>query len=406
MTYVSEMDRVSRRRVAMLKLHWAPLLALLAFGFSACQVLPTSGPSTKEMESGVQGSISIIRVDDSVTRQLLESHAPKLFSDSLGGLSNGSELVSPGDVLEISLWEAPPAVLFSTSVPAAAHSNSVPSTTVPPEIASSVITLPQQMISVDGTIYVPFAGRVQVAGRTPADIAAEISRQLLGRANQPQVLVRVVANNTMYATVVGDVTNSMRVPLTPRGEHLLDALAMAGGTKDPVEKITLQVTRGTGVFSLPLDTVIRDPRQNIPLQPGDVVTALFQPLSFTALGATGKSDEINFEARGISLAQALARAGGLIDTRANAEGVFIFRFESRASLRLPDNTPTTPDGRVPIVYQVDLTDPRSFFIAQNFPMDNKDILYISNATGAQLQKFLNLVVSTVYPIQGIITLSK
>jgi len=205
---------------------------------------------------------------------------------------------------------------------------------------------------------------------------------------------------------VGDVNNSVRMPLTPRGEHLLDALAVAGGTKDPVEKMSLQVTRGDGVYSLPLETVIRDPRQNIPLRAGDVVTALFQPLSFTALGATGKSDEINFEARGISLAQALARAGGLVDTRSNAEGVFIFRFESKQALGFSADVPTTPDGRVPVIYRVDLKDPRSFFVAQSFPMENKDVLYIANAPGSELQQFLNLLLSTIYPIDRVITLSK
>jgi len=166
------------------------------------------------------------------------------------------------------------------------------------------------------------------------------------------------------------------------------------------------VTRGDGVYSLPLETVIRDPRQNIPLRAGDVVTALFQPLSFTALGATGKSDEINFEARGISLAQALARAGGLVDTRSNAEGVFIFRFESKQALRFSADVSTTPDGRVPVIFRIDLKDPRSFFVAQSFPMENKDVLYIANAPASELQKFLNLLLSTIYPIDRVITLSK
>ncbi|MGR5342328.1 sugar ABC transporter substrate-binding protein, partial [Vibrio astriarenae] len=83
----------------------------------------------------------------------------------------------------------------------------------------------------------------------------------------------------------------------------------------------IQVTRGNTVQTLPLQTIIRDPHQNVPLRAGDVVTALFQPLSFTALGATGKNQEINFEAQGITLAQAIARAGGLEDSRSDAQGV-------------------------------------------------------------------------------------
>ena len=52
------------------------------------------------------------------------------------------------------------------------------------------------------------------------------------------------------------------------------------------------------------------------------------------------------------------------------------------------------------------TDYEAFFLLQNFPMQNKDVLYVANAPAAQLQKFLNLVVSTIYPIDRAITLSK
>ena len=378
----------------------SPALAILAL--SACAFLPTSGPSRKEVQTGAGRGIQIVDVNDGVAHRLLESHASRLLSDALSGAPGNSEVVGPGDVLEVSIWEAPPATLFSLTTGSSPPSLGMPSSVVP----SNAATLPAQTIASDGTIYVPFAGNTLVTGKSLREIEAEITRKLRGRAHEPQVLVRLIANNTAYVTVVGDVNNSVRMPLTPRGEHLLDALAVAGGTKDPVEKMSLQLTRGDGVYSLPLETVIRDPRQNIPLRAGDVVTALFQPLSFTALGATGKSDEINFEARGISLAQALARAGGLIDNRSNAEGVFIFRFESKQALAFAADVPATPDGRVPVIYRVDLRDPRSFFVAQSFPMENKDVLYIANAPGSELQKFLNLLLSTIYPIDRVITLSK
>jgi polysaccharide export outer membrane protein len=265
-------------------------------------------------------------------------------------------------------------------------------------------------VDADGSIYVPFGGVIAVAGRSLPEIEADITHRLQAKANKPQVLVRLAVNNTAYVTIVGEVTNSTRMPLTPRGERLLDALAAAGGTKAPLEKVTLQLTRATTVHSLPLETVVRDPRQNIALQPGDVLTALFQPLSFTALGATGKNDEVNFEAKGISLAQALARAGALLDARSAPQGVFIFRFESPA-VTGPGNAAGTPDAetppaQIPVIYRVDLSDPRAFFLAQNFPMENRDVLYVANASAAQLQKFVSLLVSTVYPIQGVVTLTK
>jgi len=189
----------------------------------------------------------------------------------------------------------------------------------------------------------------------------------------------MTTNLSSNATVVGEVNASTRVPSIPGSERLLDALAAAASVRQPVNKMTIQVTRADSVYSLPLETIIRDPKQNIPLQPGDVVTALFQPYSFTALGPTGKDDEINFETQGITLAQALARSGGLVDARSNPRGVFIFRFEPKSALTWPHQpVQTTSQDTVPAVFRIDLSDPRSFFLMQSFPIENRDILSVSN----------------------------
>ena len=183
------------------------------------------------------------------------------------------------------------------------------------------------------------------------------------------------------------------------GSGLAGLLAAAGGVRQPVNKTTIQVTRSNNVYSLPLETIIRDPRQNVTLLPGDVVTALFQPYSFMALGATGKNDEINFETQGISLSQALARSGHLIDQRSNPKGVFIFRFEPVTALKWPHQpVKTTPEGFVPVVYRIDLSNPASFFVMQSFPIENRDVLYVSNAPANELQKFLNLLFTVAYPV--------
>jgi polysaccharide export outer membrane protein len=383
------------------------LLSIAAAALAACAALPNSGPSTRDIGAASKVGIRVVDVDDSVAQRLRQRRSTRLFSEVFSDGGSHEQIVRPGDVLEVSVWEAPPTVLFSSgggsALPSGGSGAAFSGLSAGSGTTSNVTTLPQQMVGAEGTIYVPFAGTLAVAGKGLTQIEADVTRQLLGKANKPQVLVRLVANNTAYVTVVGEVANSTRMSLTPRGEHLLDALAAAGGTKAPVDKITVQVTREAAVHALPLDTVIRDPRQNITLQPGDVVTALYQPLSFTALGATGRNDEVNYEAKGISLAQALARSGSLLDTRSDAQGVFIFRLESSDAAA---GTPAAPQPQVPVIYRVNLKDPRAFFLAQNFPMENKDVLYVANAPGAQLQKFINLLVSTIYPIQGVVTLTK
>ncbi len=337
--------------------------------------------------------IQVVDLTDEVARRLFSQRNHGDFATALGDDTRFSQQLGIGDTVEVSIWEAPPATLFGAAqLDARSNAGSAPG-------SSHVTALPDQTIDGDGNINVPFVGPVRALGRSPAQLERDIAARLQGIAHDPQVLVKLSRNVTSYVTVVGDVASSTRMQLSARGERLLDALASAGGVRQPIDKITLQVTRGEKVVSEPLQTVIRDPRQNVPLRAGDVVTALYQPYSFTALGATGKNQEINFEAQGISLAQALARAGGLEDSRSDAQGVFIFRLEDANALPWP-NTPVrvTADGKVPVIYRMNLKSPSAFFTAQSFVMDNKDLLYVSNAPITELQKVLNLVFSLAYPV--------
>ena len=368
---------------------------ILMVTLSGCATLPdwisSSGASREQIQqshdTGRIEGIELIDVNDALARKLAEGKKLDQFADLFPSAGSNNYLIGPGDVIEVAVWEAPPAMLFGTLT-------SGTSTTI---TATNSLTLPAQMVTEDGTIAIPFAGRIVVKGHTTGEIEANIVRHLKGKANQPQVLVRVAKNNTSNVTVVGEVTGSTMMPLTPKGERLLDALASAGGVKQPVSRTAVQLSRGNVTATMPLDSVIRDPRQNILLKPGDVVTALFQPLSFSVLGATGKNDEMPLEAQGISLAQALARSGGLNDSRADARGVFVFRFEDAKMVDLEEKSVRPATGTVPVVYAINLRDPASFFVTQNFPIQNHDVIYVSNSPEAEFAKFLRLVVSVAVP---------
>jgi polysaccharide biosynthesis/export protein len=379
---------------------WVLCLAAVAV-FSGCATisawLPSHGPSRDQVVEAKNTPsdlpIHVVDVTDVVVRRIIGNQKRRLFSETLGSTAPVGYIVGPGDTLVVSVWEAPPAALFGSTAldPLAGGAT------------SHETVFPEQMVNLEGTINIPFAGMVPAAGKSLQQIEEEIVHRLTDKANQPQVMARLSRNATSNVTVVGEVTTSARVPLTAGCERLLDVLASVGGVRQPVGKITLQVTRGDQVQELALDTIIRDPKQNIVLQPGDVITALFQPFSVTVLGAMGKNDEINFEAQGITLAQAMARAGGLQEMRADARAVFIFRLVNSNALDWATPPKTTPEGKVPVIFQVNLKDPASFFVAQSFPLNNNDVLYVSNAPAAQLQKFLTILTSSIYTINGVVS---
>ena len=371
------------------------LCMIPAMGISGCATFPgwiaASGPSREQVlekhETGRIEGILLVDVNDALARELAFNKKLDQFDKVFPNSGTNNYAFGPGDVLEVSLWEAPPAMLFGSM---AFDANSGVTTT-------GTVTFPAQMVGTDGTINMPFAGRIRAKGSDTNGIEKEIAKRLEGKANQPQVLVRVIKNNASNVIVVGDVANSISVPLAPKGECLLDALATSGGVKKEVNHTAVQLSRKNVTAAMPLESIIRDPKQNILLKPGDVITALFQPQSFSVLGATGKNAEVPFETQGISLAQALARSGGLIDNRADARGVFIFRFED-AKLVAASNPKTTPvNNKVPVVYQVYLRDPVSFFVTQNFPVQNQDVIYVANSPTAEYEKFPRLVVSTAMP---------
>lgn len=378
----------------------AAVLALLAVFSAGCARMPASGPSRQELEQSVPvgaSAIQIVDLDEAIARRLFDQRRQASFAEAFGTPAASSQRVGAGDSVEITIWEAPPATLFASGQPEVRGSSTGARPTV----------LPEQVVSEEGTITVPFAGKIAAAGQSLRAIEAEIARRLKGKANQPEVIARLTRHPSATVTVVGEFASNTRMPITPSNETLLDAVAAGGGVRHPLGKVAIQVTRGRSNHAMALEAIIRDPRQNIRLQPGDVVTALFQPLSFTALGATGKNEEVPFEAQGISLAQALARAGGLQDARADAKGVFLFRFEPAGALDWPRHpVAQTPDGQVPVIYRLDLSNPASFFVMQGFALNNKDLLYVSNAPAAELQKVLNLVFSVAYPLLSAVQVTR
>jgi polysaccharide biosynthesis/export protein len=217
--------------------------------------------------------------------------------------------------------------------------------------------------------------------------------------------VKLVDNHAQSISVVGNVNQSRQVPMIPGGVTVLQALAAAGGADRPVSKVTLQLARDGKVLQLPLMDVIRNPRDNISLRSGDILTALYQPLRVTVMGATMQTKEVDFEATGISLAQALARSGGLNTNQADARAVYVFRFE-RPSLvpHWPKPVKLTANGEVPVVFRFDFSNPATFFAAQTFPIQNHDLIYVATAPSVDLRKFLGLIVQIVYPFQTLNTL--
>jgi polysaccharide export outer membrane protein len=173
-----------------------------------------------------------------------------------------------------------------------------------------------------------------------------------------------------------------------------------GGAKAPVYETFVRLSRNGVTATIPMERLVASPAENIYAQPGDVLTLVRLPQSFTAFGATGTNAQISFTAEKMTLVEALAKAGGLQDQRSDPAGVFLFRFEPPEivkSLGRPQ-LGTGPGGSSPVVYRLDLRNAKSYFLAQRFPIEDKDIVYVANADLNELQKFFTLLNTLTGPV--------
>ncbi len=115
------------------------------------------------------------------------------------------------------------------------------------------------------------------------------SSGLADKAIEPQAIVTVTKSITNTATVSGEVVTGARVPLSVGGDHLLDVIAAAGGAKAPVFDIFVRLSRGGVTVTIPMAKLVSNPGENIYAWPGDVLTLVQVPQTFSVFGATART---------------------------------------------------------------------------------------------------------------------
>ena len=217
-------------------------------------------------------------------------------------------------------------------------------------------------------------------------------RRLEGKAIEPQALVTVTRNVSNTVTVTGEVTNGARVPLSAGGDRILDVIASAGGIRAPVPEVFIDLSRGGATAKVPMQALLNHPEENIFVRPRDVLTVVREPQTFTAFGSAGRNALVPFDAVGITLEEAVAKAGGLLDNSADPQGVFLLRAEPTAIARdLDPAYPINSSTRyVNVVYKINLKDAATYFLARHFAIRNKDVIYVAAAPAMELYKAMQL----------------
>lgn len=369
-------------------------ICVLVLALGGCAALPSAGPTTSEVianesePSGIGGYV-VVDIDPHVVQVLARRPKPSLYGMFKDGGKAPDVRIGIGDAVTVTIWEAGPGGLFSVA--------SLDKTSMS---GSRTATLPEQEVSQNGTIRVPYAGRIKVAGLQPAEVEAQIVRDLRNKAIEPQAVVTISKKRSTAVTVTGEVTNGMLIPVSVRGDRILDVIASAGGIRAAGHESAVRLTRGSSTATVPFDTLLADSRENVYVRPGDVLTVVREVRRFTAFGGTGRNELVHFDGASMSLEQAIAKAGGLLDFRADPTGVFLLRFEpaNLVAELLVGRANHFDSPYVPVVYRLNLRDAGSYFLARRFPMHDKDILYVANAPLTEVQKALAIIGTVTGPV--------
>lgn len=366
----------------------APALALmLAVGLAGCSTMPLSGPTATGIGHEARDHappFMLVPVDRIVLTALNAAVADDFAP--LATVAPAPELtIHVGDMVSVTLWEFGSGLLG----PAPAYGGA------PGLVGAQSATVPTQTVDQTGLIIVPFAGDIRAAGRTPRQVQAAIVAALRGKSNEAQSLVQIVQTTDNTVTVTGDVNHPGRFPLATNGTRLLDAVSVAGGSTGKARDTLIQLSRGGAIRSLRLSTVLGDPAQNIYLRPDDLITLDHEPQSVVVLGATNKQTEVPFGKTRFTLAEALGNAAGFNDRQADPYGVYVLRYE-RVNVARNLRSEPLPDYLIlgdtaPVIYQVNMRTADGLLLAQNFRMQDHDLIYVANAQSVQVSKLAMLL---------------
>jgi len=370
--------------------------AMLCFFVAACGSMPNSGPFTSEVvnDGSAESSITnyiVVDVDERIAG--IWARMPRDTFQAFGDHRPAPDLrIGVGDGVAVTIWEAAAGGLFSASV----NDRTIAA-------GSRTAGIPEQIVAPDGTIQVPYAGRIRVMGLRPADVEALIVERLKGKAIEPQAVVTITRAVSNSVTVTGEVVQGARIPLTPRGDRVLDVIASVGGIRAPAHETFIRLTRKSATVSVAFNRLLANPSENIYVYPDDTLTIVRIPQTFSAFGTTGRNASVPFDASGITLEEAIARAGGMIDELSDPTGVFLLRFEPIEIARQlqPQETIMAEGTLVPVVYRFNMRETKSFFLARSFQVRDKDILYVSASTAVPVRKFLGMVGQVVSPAVGV-----
>ncbi len=273
-----------------------------------------------------------------------------------GGAQPASVLISPGDVLQVAVWDAEENSLLTTA-------------------GQRMAQLQSLQVGADGRIFIPFVGEMRVAGMAPGTARKRIEEELIATVPSAQVQLSLEPGRGNTANLVSGVNRPGVYPLPDSNASVLELIAEGGGVAGNLVNPQVRILRGDKIYGTSVDRLFKSPRLDTVLRGGDRVIVEAEERSFLSLGAANRQAQHVFPSDRVSALDALAIIGGVSANTANPQGVLILRNYPSSVVR--DGISGPPMDRV--VFTIDLTSADGLFSAGQFPIYDGDLVYATES---------------------------
>jgi len=364
---------------------WArPIAVFAAVAVISSCGLPQVGPNKRQIYAGSvqrEGDAFIVAVNDRVSRATAVTPALGFSQTFINAGQIGSDTISAGDTLGLTIWENVDDGLLAAQ-------------------GGNATQLEEVQVDGAGFIFVPYAGRIKAAGNSPEAIRRIITQRLSEQTPDPQVQVRRIAGDGATVSLIGAVGAQGVYPIERPTRTLSTMLAQAGGVSITPEIAQVTVLRGGQKGKIWFEDLYQHPELDIALRGGDRILVEEDTRSFIALGATGSQRQVPFESQNLSALEGIAQVGGLSSATADPTGVFVFRNEP-AEIAAQVLGRNDLEGAQRLVYVLDLTKPNGMFMARDFVIRDDDTLYVTEAPFTQWTKVITSITGAAGSVSGL-----
>ena len=348
------------------------LLLVVSLVLSGCFAAP--GMVLNE-SADEEGAIDTLADFQGAKVHLQSINAKTLASQSSASLASGGsvspELLSyspeayklgPFDIIQVVIWEHP-------------------ELTSPLGSYRSDITT-GQLVSESGIMFYPYVGDINVLGLTITELRVKIVQELSKVLKDPQIDIRLLQSQRHKIYVQGSVKNPGVVLLSDVPVTLLEAINRCGGATVAANLSSVEFSRDGKNYTIDLLAPYeagKGPNDNV-LKDNDVIRMPdAEESKFYMMGEVGRQQALPLKNGKLSLAQAIAEAGGLQSESAKAENIYVIRAAAMDEIN---------------VFHLNAGNPMALVFGDRFALQPGDLVYV-DATGlARWNRVMKMLLPT------------